>query len=223
MSTVATDGAKLRVVLDLVTPALRTCAATLWRPTGLRERYRRYLAEMYAVLCASVPLMTLAATRCERPGLLRDYLRAHVEEELGHDEWLLEDMVAAGLDPEAERARPASVWVARLVGPQYYWINHGDPVALLGYIAVLEGNAPDPGLADLLAERTGLPRRAFHTLRHHAEVDVDHSGALFDLLTVVDLSPAQHSIIRASALHTAAALIDLFHSLAGPSGIEEKP
>jgi hypothetical protein len=115
------------------------------------------------------------------------------------------------------------VRVARLVGPQYYWINHGDPVALLGYIAVLEGNAPDPGLADLLAERTGLPRRAFRTLRHHAEVDGDHCGALFDLLTVVDLRPEQHSIIRASALHTAAALIDLFDSLAGPGGIEEKP
>jgi hypothetical protein len=223
MSAVAPGGATLRVVLDLVTPGLRVGAAALWRPSGLRERYLRYLTEMYAVLVASVPLMTLAADRCERPGLLRDYLRAHVEEELGHDEWLLDDMAAAGLDPDAERARPPSVRVARLVGPQYYWINHGDPVALLGYIAVLEGNAPDPGLADLLAERTGLPRRAFHTLRHHAEVDVDHSGALFDLLTVVDLRPEQHSIIRASALNTAAALIDLFDSLAGPGGIEEKP
>lgn len=208
---------ELRSVLDLVTPALRRSAASVWQPSGLRERYGRYLSEMYAVIRASVPLMELAVTRCTEPDpvstRLRGYFPAHIEEELGHDDWLLDDMVTAGLDPAAERLRPPSVQVLRLVGPQYYWINHGHPVALLGYMAVLEGNSPSPGLAGLLAERTGLPHRAFHTLSHHADADPDHSGEIFALLAELDLTTAQRLAVRASALHTTAALIDLFDHL----------
>ncbi|WP_439657418.1 iron-containing redox enzyme family protein [Lentzea sp. HUAS TT2] len=208
---------ELQSVLDLVTPALRHSAASVWQPDGLRERYNRYLSEMYAVIRASVPLMELAASRCEGPDpvstRLRAYFPAHVEEELGHDDWLLDDMVVAGLDPAAERLRPPSVQVVRLVGPQYYWVNHGHPVALLGYMAVLEGNSPSPGLAGLLAARTGLPPEAFHTLDHHADADPHHSGEIFALLADLELTAAQRSAVRASALHTAAALIDLFDHL----------
>jgi len=41
------------------------------------------------------------------------------------------------------------------VGAQYYWIHHFHPVALLGYIAVLEGRPPSPTLVEELIERTG--------------------------------------------------------------------
>jgi hypothetical protein len=204
---------ELRTVLDLVAPAVRRSAAALWRPEGLRERYARYLTEMHAVLRASVPLMVLAAGRCERPSRLGDYFPAHIEEELGHDEWLLDDMAAIGLDPDTERSRPPSVQVARLVGPQYYWVSHCHPIALLGYIAVLEGNSPSPALTGLLAERTGLPRRAFRTLSHHADADPGHSDEVFALLSELDLTPEHRLVVRASALHTAAALIDLFDNL----------
>ncbi|MGI5499782.1 iron-containing redox enzyme family protein [Lentzea sp. CA-135723] len=207
----------LQPILELVTPTLRRSAAALWQPDGLRERYRRYLSEMHAVIKASVPLMELAFARCTAPDpvstRLRAYLPEHIEEELGHDDWLLDDMLVAGLDPEAERLRPPSVQVVRLVGPQYYWINHGHPVALLGYMAVLEGNSPSPGLAGLLARNTGLPDQAFDTLRHHADADPGHSDDIFAVLAELPLDAAQRAAVRASALHTAAALIDLFDHL----------
>jgi hypothetical protein len=175
----------LRAVLDLVVPALRHSAAALWQPAGLRERYGRYLVEMHAVLRASVPLMELAALRCDEPGpvcaRLGEYFPLHIKEEAGHDEWLLGDMATMGVNRQGD---PPSVQVARLAGPQYYWISHGHPVALLGYIAVLEGNAPAPELPGLLAE--------------------------------LDLTTEQRRAVRVSALHTAAALIDLFDTLAAP-------
>ncbi|MEV4318204.1 iron-containing redox enzyme family protein [Actinocrispum sp. NPDC049592] len=206
----------LRAVLDLVVPALRRSAAALWQPAGLRERYGRYLIQMHAVLRASVPLMQLAALRCDRPDpvctRLGEYFPLHIKEEAGHDEWLLDDMATMGLN----RAELPSVQVARLTGPQYYWINHVHPVALLGYIAVLEGNSPAPELPGLLAERTGLPDRAFHTLRHHATADPGHSEEVLALLAELDLSAEQRRAVRVSALHTAGALIDLFDALARP-------
>ncbi|CAM3514388.1 iron-containing redox enzyme family protein [Kibdelosporangium persicum] len=219
--------AELQTVLDLISPAVRRSAAAVWQPSGLRERYARYLVEMHAVLRASVPLMELAALRCAQPdpvcSRLRTYFPVHIEQELGHDEWLLGDMAAVGLRPEVEQARPPSVQVARLVGPQYYWINHHHPVALLGYIAVLEGNSPSPELTGLLADRTGLPLRAFHTLSHHAEADPGHSGEVFALLAELDLTAEQRLVVRTSALHTAAALIDLFDILAAPPQNREDP
>jgi hypothetical protein len=215
MTAVLRDaGAELRTVLGLVEPSIRQSAATLWRPAGLRRRYLRYLTEMHGVLRASVPLMRLAAER-STDARLRDYLAVHIEEELGHDEWLLDDMVAAGRDLLAESGKSPSAAVARLVGPQYYWINHFDPVALLGYLAVLEGNAPSPQLPGLLAEWTGLPGRAFDTLRHHAEVDTGHTDAVFAMVAELDPPPSRRLAIRTSALQTADALIGLFDGLSG--------
>ncbi|WP_279581257.1 radical SAM protein [Fodinicola feengrottensis] len=107
----------LRAVLELVTPAIQRSSAALWQPMGLRERYSRYLAEMHAVLRASVPLMVMAGAQTTNP-VLRDYFAEHVEEELGHDDWLLDDVAAVGLDPDAVRASPPSALAARLVGPR---------------------------------------------------------------------------------------------------------
>jgi hypothetical protein len=214
-------GRELRTVLGLVGPALRASAAALWRPEGLAARYQRYLVTMHEVVRASVPLLSLALHRCADADpadriapLLRERLPVHIAEERHHDEWLLRDMAVAGLDPAAEIARPPSELVAALVGAQYYWISHYHPVCLLGYVAVLESNAPSPRLAGFLAAGTGLPAAAFHTVHHHAEVDAGHSTAIFDLLDRLDLDQAQRLAVRTSALHTARTLIDLFDTLA---------
>ncbi|WP_279581258.1 heme oxygenase-like domain-containing protein [Fodinicola feengrottensis] len=92
---------------------------------------------------------------------------------------------------------------------------------MLGYLAVLEANAPSALLPALLFERTGLPARAFRTLRHHAEVDGGHSDAVFAILEQLDPPPSHRFAIRTSALHTASALIALFDSLSRPTGKDQ--
>ncbi|WP_104821023.1 iron-containing redox enzyme family protein [Kitasatospora sp. MMS16-BH015] len=195
--------------------------AELWRPEGLTERYGRYLATMHEVIRASVPLMELAARRCHRRGSadpvarpLAEYLERHILEERGHDDWLLADLAAAGLDPGTPLRRQPPPVVARLVGPQYYWIEHYHPVALLGYITVLESNAPAPWLAERLAADTGLPGAAFQTVSHHAGLDTEHSAELAEFLDRLPLDEAQESAVAVSALHTAQAATDLFARLA---------
>jgi hypothetical protein len=210
----------VRVTLDLVAPALRGAAARLWRPSGLTERYPAYLKAMYAVVRASVPLMQTAARCCAaRDGVLarrlRDYLEAHVVEERDHDEWLLEDLAAIGVEPDEVRRALPDVAIARMVGAQYYWIRHHHPIGLLGYIAVLEGNAPSPQLADHLAAVTGLPDAAFRTVRHHAIVDLDHCAAIDGLLRQLPLTAWHTTAVNVSALSTVEALTDLYTRLGG--------
>ncbi|WP_326734446.1 iron-containing redox enzyme family protein [Streptomyces sp. NBC_01022] len=213
--------AGLRLELSLVQPVLRAAAARMWRSdAGLPGRYRHYLCAMHQVIRASVPLMEQAAARCEAlprdpvaPPLAR-YLRTHAEQERGHDDWLLTDAAAAGTAPGALTGTTPPAYVAALVGAQYYWIEHSHPVALLGYIAVLEGNAPAPGLAGRLARETGLPPAAFETVRLHADLDDGHSAGLDRLIGRLPLDRAQRSLVAVSALHTVAALAELFDRIA---------
>ncbi|WP_406099326.1 iron-containing redox enzyme family protein [Streptomyces sp. NBC_01013] len=221
-------GASLRFELSLVQPVLRAAAARMWRSdAGLPGRYRHYLRAMHQVIRASVPLMERAAARCEAlprdpvaPPLAR-YLRAHAEQERGHDDWLLTDAAATGAAPGELAGAAPPAHVAALVGAQYYWIEHSHPVVLLGYIAVLEGNAPAPGLAGRLASETGLPQAAFETLRLHADLDDGHSADLDRLIDRLPLDPAQRSLVAVSALHTIAALAELFDRIATAPHVSE--
>ncbi|MFE3608106.1 hypothetical protein [Streptomyces goshikiensis] len=108
--------------------------------------------------------------------------------------------------------------VVELAGAQYYRIEHEHPVTLLGYMAVLEGNAPGPRLADRLAEATGLPDGAFRTVREHAELDGGHLDDLHRVLDELAPAPARQTAVSVSALHTANLLTRLFLSLATDPG-----
>jgi hypothetical protein len=209
----------LGIKLALAAPALNTATAALWRPAGLERRYLRYLVAMHALVRASVPLLERAAARCaelDEPAARRlaAYCLRHAEEERGHDAWLLDDLAAAGAGPAA--VPPAEV--VELAGAQYYRIEHEHPVALLGYMAVLEGHAPAPRLADRLAADTGLPDAAFRTVREHAALDGDHADEIRRVLDRLALSPCERTVVCVSALHTADLLTRLFLSLAADPG-----
>ncbi|GAA4666465.1 hypothetical protein GCM10023347_18830 [Streptomyces chumphonensis] len=216
-------GEALRARLRLTEPAVRAATAALWDAPGLAQRYPQYLRVMHGVVRASVPLMERAAARCARlagaPGPdpvaepLARYLAGHIEEERGHDDWLADDLASLGHDPREALGRPPPPAVAALVGAQYYWIEHHHPVALLGYIAVLEGNAPAPWLADRVVRDAGVPAAALRTVRAHAALDTGHSDDLHALLDALDLTAGQVHTVTVSALFTVDALLGLFGTL----------
>ncbi|MFB7650614.1 MULTISPECIES: iron-containing redox enzyme family protein [unclassified Streptomyces] len=214
----------LNLKIRLTGQVLSTSLAGLWHDDGdLLPRYARYLAAMHQVIRASVPLMELAGARCaERGGAdalstpLAAYFARHITEEQDHDQWLLEDLSVLHGSRGPVPAPWAGAAAARLVGAQYYWIEHCHPVSLLGYMAVLEGRAPAAGLADRLAALTGLPASAFRTVRAHATLDPGHAGELDALLDSLPLSGAETAAVGASALHTIGALTDLITEISAP-------
>lgn len=218
-------GVLLRERLELAGPALAAVTARLWRPDGLAARYRVYLEVMYDVTRSSVPLMRRASRQCANASCagaadpvtlpLRQYLDTHIGEEAGHDDWLREDLALLA-SPYAASAgwasAPAAV-VARLVGAQYYWIEHYHPVTVLGYIAVMEATAPRPGVVDRVAAFAEVPDAALRTLREHADVDSGHAQAAFELLDTLDLSEQQAAAVALSGLHTAHGLVALYQHI----------
>jgi hypothetical protein len=215
----------LRTKLQLALPVLDQVTQRLWQPTELAERYLDYLVAMHAMIRASVPLMRAAQRRCtELPGdpvatALAGYYARHIGEELHHDDWLLADLAAAGRDPTVWLADPPSATVATLVGAQYYWLHHYHPVCLLGYIAVLEGNAPPTWLAGQLADWTRLPPAAFRTLHHHALADLEHSADFDAFLDCLALPANLQQAVAISALSTVAGFADVLARLIEPTRI----
>jgi pyrroloquinoline quinone (PQQ) biosynthesis protein C len=171
------------------------------------ELYRDYLVAYHGILRATIPLLRTARSEAlERDGSawqeLASYLETHIEEEAGEDEWLLQDLEALGTDRSRVLEHVPSPNVARLVGAQYYWVLHVDPVAVLGYLAALERDPPSLELIADLVERTGHDRAAFRTLIAHAERDPDHAEELDDLLDRIELTDEQWLLVSLSAMNS---------------------
>jgi Iron-containing redox enzyme len=219
-TAVATESELLRRKIELVLPVLLGAGARLVDNPAARELYPDYLIASHGVIRASVPLMETALGRARAAAEqdpvaagLAEYLEKHVDEEVGHDDWLLEDLDVLGRDRAEVLARPPSAAIASLVGAAYYWILHYHPVAVLGYIALLEGYPPSIGEVDRWMSSTGLPREAFRTLIRHAELDPLHRDELFEALDGLPLAPHHSAVIGLTALHSVHAFARLVEEL----------
>lgn len=206
---------RLRATLSLTRGPLTELIREAWYHPRLGELYPELLFAMLGVMRASVPVMRLAA---ERSGeldddrlrdRLRDYYAEHAEEEQGHEEWLLDDLASLGIPRERALQRLPYPSVAALVGTQYYWIEHAHPVALLGYIAVLEQPAETAFLMEV-HERTGIPLSSMSCHLNHAELDPDHVAEFDALLDTLPLSREQEELITVSAIATIGHLEKVF-------------
>ncbi len=226
-----TPSTRLRHVLELVMPPVWAANARLWNHPRLDVLYPRYLVCLHTVIRASVPLMAAArdAARADMrrqaasgdadpassvSGQLAAYLDRHIPEEAGHDDWLLEDLARIGLPPVDALAHIPAPSVAGLVGAQYYYISHYRPVALLGYIGLLEGYPPSEELAISAARRTGYPIEAFRTVRKHAHLDPHHRDDLDRCLDAMPLEPDDVTLITTNAMATAERLALMMDELA---------
>ena len=181
----------------------------LWGHPRVGELVLPFLVLMHQVIRASVPLMkaasSVAAKAAEDPmsKLLHEYLEVHIEEEKHHDLWLLEDLESAGLTRSEVLGFTPSTSVAAMAGSQYYWIHHHHPVALLGYIRLLEGNPPSLEHVERLQAQSGLPETTFRTYRMHGELDPHHLKEFDDMLDSLPLTRAQLKLLDTSASFSA--------------------
>jgi hypothetical protein len=206
----------LRAKLSWMRRPLDAALEQLWSERDQARVYPQFLIHLHQVIRASVPLMQVARTRAlaQAPSDpvcagLAEYLAVHIDEERDHDAWALADLEATGVRREAVLASLPPAQAAALVGAQYYWIEHHHPVALLGYILVLEDGPDDAEpFLDELRVRSGFPDTAFRTLRHHAQLDPDHRADLDRLIDRLPLMRAHKDAIGISLAHTAASLAE---------------
>jgi Iron-containing redox enzyme len=204
-----TASTRFRAKIELAIGPFAVACTELIESPRLRELWPEYLVIQHQIIRATVPLTVAAGERARElrddplAGPLAAYLDEHVDEELGHDDTLLDDLELLGLARADVVARVPPPSVATLVGAQYYWLLHHHPLAFLGFVGVMEGYPPTPGLVDLLVERTGYPREAFRTFAEHAELDPGHKDHLDRVLDALPLTAEDESLLGISAMTTA--------------------
>lgn len=217
--TAACDVLDARV--KIAWPALAEAAGRLWGHERLREGYPLYLAEMHSVVRAATVLMEKARARCkslarsDRTSVepLAEYLQAHIPEERGHDEWILQDLAATGAAVADIKEQWGSASVASLVGAQMYWIEFAHPCALLGHMLVMEGHPPSRRFISELMCSTGYDKDCFRSLRRHAVLDVAHRRELRQVIDGLDLEKRLVQLMSLSALHTVASVAAMYHDV----------
>ncbi len=165
-----------------------------------RDGYLAFLGQAYHHVRHTTPLlMSLGGRLPERLAWARKAVAEYIEEEFGHEEWILDDIAAAGGDPEAVRASQPGLPAEVMVAYAYDLIHRGNPAGFFGMVFVLEGTSVALALtaADRIQQALGLPDGAFSYLRSHGALDQEHTRHLARLLE--QMTPEdQGAVVRAA-------------------------
>lgn len=150
-----------------------------------RDSYLAFLAQAYHHVRHTTPLlMNLGGRLPERLAWMRGAVAEYIDEEIGHEEWILSDIDAAGGNAGAVRASQPDLPAEVMVAYAYDLINRRNPAGFFGMVFVLEGTSVALALtaADKIQQALGLPDRAFSYLRSHGTLDQEHTQHLARLL-----------------------------------------
>ena len=168
--------------------------------------YRAFLHDLYHIVWHFCPVMAAAAARCNDDFRnVRYDLYARIEEEKGHEAWVLEDIQAVGGDVEAVRRLPPSPPAQAMIAFNYYASERVHPCSVLGMLYMLEVVASVYGgrVSDSIARAIGRDVGAggFKFLTSHAALDVDHMAQLNRLVKTIEDAEAQNAIVNATLVN----------------------
>ena len=164
-----------------------------------RETYIAFLVQAYHHVKHTVPLLMACGSRLPmEKEWLREAMASYIDEETGHQEWILNDIRACGEDPEIHRYGTPHPETELMVSYAYDSINRGNPVGFLGMVYVLEGTSVRLATQAAGAIRTalGLPETAFSYLASHGSLDISHMGFFESLVNRLDDADDQRAIIH---------------------------
>ena len=196
------------LAVPLIRNALQGCI--------LREEYLAFLTQAYSHVRHTVPLLMACGSRLpQRLGWLRKAIAHYIDEEVGHDEWIQNDIAACGEDPNLVHTRGPSFETRLLVAYAYAVIDRGNPVGFLGMVHVLEGTsvAVASAAADSIQGALDLPDDAFTYLRSHGSLDLEHVDFFETLLDRLH-DPNDQAVVMQVARDIYRLYADMFRGIA---------
>lgn len=163
--------------------------------------YLAFLTQAYHHVRHTVPLMHACLARLPaHHAWLTGPLEEYVEEEIGHDEWILDDIRACGGDAEAVRHGQPAHATEVMVAYAYDTIMRRNPLGFFGMVHVLEGTSVALALsaADQIQKPLGLPDSAFSYLRSHGTLDQEHTAHFALLMDRIEDPQDQDDIVHAA-------------------------
>ncbi|WP_409262424.1 TenA family transcriptional regulator [Pseudomonas putida] len=165
------------------------------------DSYVAFLTQAYYHVRHTVPLMMACGARLPlRLEWLRGAVCEYIEEEYGHEQWILNDIKACGGDWEAVRDGQPVQSIELMVAYLYDLIARGNPVGLFGMVNVLEGTsiALATQAAVVIQNTLALPDQAFSYLSSHGALDQEHMVTYKRLMDRLDDAGDQQAVIHAA-------------------------
>jgi pyrroloquinoline quinone (PQQ) biosynthesis protein C len=162
-----------------------------------RQQYIAFLQRAFHHVKHTVPLLMACGARLpDSQEWVRSAVAHYIEEEIGHHEWILNDVAAAGGDAEAVRHSPPDFDTDVMVAYAYDTVMRRNPVGLFGMVYVLEGTSVSlaSNAAGILAQSLNLPASAFSYLSSHGALDIEHMGHFESLVNRLDNPLDQQAI-----------------------------
>lgn len=177
--------------------------------------YIAFLTEAYHHVKHTVPLLMLCGSKLpDHYEWLREAVAEYIEEELGHQEWILNDIKACGGDAEAVRHGQPSTATELMVAYAYDMINRVNPVGFFGMVLVLEGTsvaiATQAGGA--IQKNLGLSNKAFSYLTSHGSLDIGHVDFYAGLVSRIE-NEKERALLTHSAKNFYKLYGDIFRDL----------
>jgi len=166
-----------------------------------RTRYLAFLEQAWHHVRHTVPLLMAVGSRLpDRHASLGHDILHYLEEEIGHDDWILNDIEAAGGNRQAVQQSTPNVETDALVAYAWDTVQRRNPVGFFGMVYVLEGTSVALAVraADAIEKSLRLPPTAFTYLRSHGTLDQQH---IEDLASILDrlTDPADRAAVTQCA------------------------
>lgn len=164
-----------------------------------RRQYLNFLARAFHHVKHTVPLLMACGARLsDQQEWLRVAIAHYIQEELGHHEWILNDIAVAGGDADAVRGSAPDRDTELMVAYAYDTVMRGNPVGLLGMVFVLEGTSISLAcdVAAILQKSLDLPAQAFSYLNSHGALDIEHMGHFENLVNNLGSADDRHCVIH---------------------------
>ena len=163
--------------------------------------YYKFLSCAYHHVKHTVPLLMAVGARLpESKEWLREATAEYIKEEIGHQEWILNDIAACGFDKEQVRNSKANMATELMVAYAYDMVNRINPLGFFGMVHVLEGTSISSAdkAADSIQVSLQLPDQAFSYLRSHGALDQEHVAFFKGLMNQIGDPEEQATIVHAA-------------------------
>lgn len=164
-----------------------------------KSQYLEFLGQAYHHVRHTVPLLMACGSRLGGArAWLQEAIAEYIEEEIGHEQWILNDIKACGGDPEKVQASKPWLETEMMVAYAYHQIDRGNPVGFFGMVHVLEGTSVSVAsqAAAAIRKSLGLPPRAFTYLTSHGSLDQEHVLFFQTLMNRVESPEDQRAIVH---------------------------
>ncbi|WP_036301451.1 TenA family transcriptional regulator [Methylotenera sp. L2L1] len=172
------------------------------------DTYVGFLTQAYHHVKHTTPLLMACGGRLPAHyEWLRTAIGEYIEEEMGHQEWVLNDIAACGGDKEAVRSSTtpetsACLATEVMVAYAYDMINRVNPVGFFGMVLVLEGTstAVATQAGETLMQSLNLPKKAFSYLLSHGSLDISHVSFYESLMNQITSPEDQATLIHSAKI-----------------------